>query len=294
MPEVFGFLNIDKPLGMTSHDVVAKVRRGLKVRKVGHAGTLDPLADGVLVVCLGHATRLSDYVMHGAKLYRAVVHLGVETETYDAEGAVTARRDAAHITRETIKAVLPQFTGEIAQVPPMYSAIKQGGRKLYELARAGETVERPPRDIVIHSLTIEDWSPPQVTLDVICGAGTYIRSLAHDIGVALDVGAHLAALTRTASGTFRRDDAVKLDTLLDDPEWQKAVVSPDDALADMLLVSLDAGDAANLVHGRILQKACDAPDEAIARAHDPDGQFLGLVRAANGIWRPHKVFLPSP
>src|SRR5215207_3710637 len=197
-PQDFGFLNIDKPLRMTSHDVVAQVRRKFKLKRVGHAGTLDPLATGVLVVCLGAATRLSEYVMDSTKQYRARVTLGVTTTTYDAEGDVVQQREAGHITRKMVEAALPQFTGEIDQLPPMYSAIKKGGRKLYEIARAGETIELTPRRITIYGLEIVEWSPPECVLDVTCSAGTYIRSLAFDLGKALGVGAYLSGLVRTA------------------------------------------------------------------------------------------------
>ncbi|NDJ61826.1 MAG: tRNA pseudouridine(55) synthase TruB, partial [Chloroflexi bacterium] len=199
---MFGFLNIDKPLGWTSHDVVAKLRRGLQIKKIGHAGTLDPLATGVLVICLGAATRLSEYVMDTTKRYRAVVHLGVTTDTYDAEGEITAQRPSDHLSEADVRDALGAFVGALEQVPPMYSAIKQGGRKLYDLARAGEVVERPPRPVHIHALEVVAWQPPQVTLDVTCSPGTYIRSLAYDLGAALGVGAHLAGLMRTASGSF--------------------------------------------------------------------------------------------
>ncbi len=202
----FGFLNIDKPLGLTSHDVVARVRRNLNVKKVGHAGTLDPLATGVLVVCVGAATRLSEYVMNTTKRYEALVHLGVETETYDAEGAIVAEQAVNHVTQTDVEQALTTFLGPIDQLPPIYSAIKQGGRKLYEIARAGETAELQPRHVTIYALDILDWQPPFVRIAVTCSAGTYIRSLAHDLGAALGVGGSLDGLTRTASG-WRRPPA---------------------------------------------------------------------------------------
>lgn len=293
MPDVFGFLNIDKPLGMTSHDVVHKVRRGLQIKKVGHAGTLDPLATGVLVVCLGSATRLSEYVMASRKRYRAQVHLGIVTTTYDKEGDTIQTRDAEHITRADVDAVLPRFTGEIDQIPPAYSAIKQGGRKLYELARAGETVERAPRQVTIESLEIADWSPPLFTLDVVCGAGTYIRSLAYDLGEALGVGAHLAGLIRTASGAFALENAVTLDALLQDAEWTRHVTGPDTALAAMPVVVLDEVNTAHVIHGRsIPRQPADGQSVAqLARAYDPAGRFTAILESDDGVWRPHKVFL---
>ena len=182
-------MNINKPLKLTSHDVVARVRRRYKEltgsKKVGHAGTLDPLATGVLVLCLGGATRLSDYVMHTTKQYRAQITLGCATTTYDAEGDTVSEMNAEHLVKSDVEEVLPQFIGDIQQIPPMYSAIKQGGKKLYDLARQGKTVERPARDIRIENLEITAWNSPTFALDIICGSGTYIRSLADDIGQAL-------------------------------------------------------------------------------------------------------------
>jgi tRNA pseudouridine55 synthase len=286
---VFGFLNIDKPLGMTSHDVVARVRRGLKIKKVGHAGTLDPLATGVLVVCVGAATRLSEYVMRTTKRYRARVHLGVATATYDAEGEIVAQNDAAAIERAAVESALAQFVGDIAQVPPIYSAIKQGGRKLYDIARAGESVELQPRAVHIDSLTLSEWNPPHFTLDVVCSAGTYIRSLAHDLGQVLGVGAHLAGLTRTASGSFSLENAVDLDVILADSNWQHALVAPTDALSGWPVVALDAVGLDGVLHGRAL------PDEAarggvLALAYAPNGEFVAILMGDNGLWKPHKVF----
>lgn len=283
-----GFLNIDKPGGMTSHDVVAKVRRGLKIKKVGHAGTLDPMATGVLILCLGYATRLSEYAMHATKQYRATVHLGVETDTYDAEGETLKVYDASHVTREDVEAILPQFTGDIAQLPPMYSAIKQGGRKLYELARAGETVERKARPVTIHSLTIAEWKPPHFVLDVVCGAGTYIRSLAYDMGQILGVGAHLSGLVRVASGGFNLNDAVQLGALLKADGWEKSLLPPDMVLYDYPALHLDSEDTAHVLQGRSVEG--EAPTTEFARAYDHEGKFIALLRAEGRLWRPHKVF----
>ena len=285
----FGFLNIDKPLKVTSHDVVARVRRGLKVKKVGHAGTLDPLATGVLVICVGAATRLSEYVMHTQKRYTARVHLGVTTDTYDAEGETLQVRDASAVTQADVQQALTHFMGDIQQVPPMYSAIKQGGRKLYELARAGEVVERPARPVRIESLVITDWSPPQFTLDVTCSAGTYIRSLAHDLGEALGTGAHLAGLVRSTSGSFALENAVTLETLLEADDWQRHLISPQQALAHMPLVTLDRQQLEHIQHGRAIP-AGEAIQAELAQAQDADGQFAAILKRDDDLWRPEKVF----
>jgi tRNA pseudouridine55 synthase len=284
---LFGFLNVDKPLGMTSHDVVAKVRRAAGIKKIGHAGTLDPLATGVLILCVGGATRLSDYIMHGTKRYRAQVRLGQVTDTYDAEGEVVQERDASQVTQADVENAMQRFLGEIEQVPPMYSAIKQGGKKLYELARAGKTVEREARKVRIDALEIADWQPPEFTLDVTCSAGTYIRSLAFDVGEALGVGAHLAGLVRTASGVFTLENAVPLDTLLSDPAAY--LVPPRTALAEYPAWVVDAADEAELAHGRSIVGAL--ADGTIAMAYRVDERLVAIVRADDGRLKPDKVFL---
>ncbi len=208
-----GILNIDKPAGWTSHDVVAKVRRLLGQKSVGHAGTLDPLATGVLLICVGQATRVSEYLMAGRKVYRATVRLGLETDTYDMDGAVVAERDAPELTREELVTTLDHFTGRIEQTPPAYSAIKQDGVPAHRKARRGEIVTLQPRQVTIYSIDVLAWNSPHVAFDVTCDPGTYIRSLAHDLGAWLGCGATLIELRRLQSGQFRVEDAVDLAAL---------------------------------------------------------------------------------
>jgi tRNA pseudouridine55 synthase len=284
-----GFLNINKPAAMTSHDVVARVRRKLGLKKVGHAGTLDPMATGVLVLCLGAATRLSEYVMQSTKHYRARVHLGATTDTYDADGTIEREQDITGITQAEVEHELNTFLGEIEQVPPMYSAIKHGGRQLYKLARAGKTVEREARKVTIEALELLDWSPPVFSLDVTCSAGTYIRSLAHDLGEALGVGAHLAGLQRVASGSFTLASAVSLDTLLHGDDWGQYIISPQNALTDWPVIRLNADDADSIIHGRTISNA-GAPDGGLALAFAPEGNLIAVIRAEGNLWRPEKVF----
>ncbi len=290
MSDPSGFLNIDKPLGMTSHDVVARVRRALQIRKVGHAGTLDPLATGVLIVCVGAATRLSEYVMNSTKRYQARVHLGLETETYDAEGAVVADKDASHLTQADVERALAAFLGPIDQLPPIYSAIKQGGRKLYQIARAGKTAELQPRRVTIHALDVIEWQPPFVSIAVTCSAGTYIRSLAHDLGAALDVGGSLNGLIRTASGRFTLSDAVPLDRLLADTDWPRHLVTPQTALTDWPRIRPDAERVAAIEHGRAIP-AAEAVDGTLALAIRPDESLVAVLKSFGGLWVPEKVFL---
>jgi tRNA pseudouridine55 synthase len=291
----FALLNIDKPLGMTSHDVVAIVRRETRIKKVGHAGTLDPLATGVLMLCMGQATRLSEYVMGHPKIYRAQVRLGIETETYDAEGQVVAT-NPTEVTLGQVEAILPKFLGDIQQVPPIYSAIKVGGQKLYDKARRGDTdIELTPRSVTIYDLKILEWQFPLLDIWVHCSPGTYIRSLAHDIGAELNVGAHLAGLRRTASGPFRAEDAVTVDALrasIAEGVWQQYLTTPDLALADFTRVDLDSEASRRVGNGLAL----DLPEmtaTSLLRAYDSEGKLLAIlepVSQQSGHWKPLKVF----
>ena len=208
-----GILNINKPTGMTSLDVVKIVRRLSGERSVGHAGTLDPGATGVLPVCLGQATRVIPFIVEAHKIYLAEIELGVSTDTYDADGNVTQKADPSNITREQVEGVLPSFSGSILQKPPMYSAVKHQGKRLYDLARSGIEVEREPRRADVFRLKLMDWRPPYCTIAVECGKGTYIRSLAHDIGQSLGCGAHVRELARLRSGIFDIDDSVTIPQL---------------------------------------------------------------------------------
>jgi len=304
---------------MTSHDVVARVRRASGIKKIGHAGTLDPLATGVLVLCVGGATRLSDYVMHGKKRYRARVRLGVTTTTYDAEGEAVEIRDASCITREDVERILPSFLGEIEQIPPMYSAIKQGGKKLYEMAREGKTVEREARKVRIDAITLTRWggsetgdarepsraesmalsepldrqSGAEFEAEIVCSAGTYIRSLAFDIGEALGVGAHLTELIRTGSGVFTLENAVPLDTLLTDPAAH--LIAPAEALRDYPSLTLDATAIAEIEQGRAINRenVSGAVDGSTVMAYDAQKRLVAVLEAVEGGGRlkPQKVFL---
>src|SRR5947209_2606309 len=194
-----GIFNINKPTGMTSHDVVAKVRKLLHQKRVGHAGTLDPAASGVLPICVGQATRVAEYLSESGKAYTATITFGIVTDTYDAEGEVVRTTDASSLTRSQIEAILPHFTGPQMQLPPRYSAIKLQGQPAYKRVRAGEEITLEVRPIEISHLQVLDWQParePRITLAVECSKGTYIRSLAYDLGEQLGYGAHLSALVR--------------------------------------------------------------------------------------------------
>ncbi|MFQ5586774.1 MAG: tRNA pseudouridine(55) synthase TruB [Thermodesulfobacteriota bacterium] len=224
-----GILVIDKPGGMTSHDVVMKVRRTLEVRKVGHTGTLDPMATGVLPLCIGGATKIASFLESGEKGYTATIRFGVETDSYDAEGKVVAESDTSDISDERVLEALTHFKGRIEQIPPMFSAVKVGGTPLYKLARKGITVQRRAREVEICRLDVEKIDMPFLTVHIACSKGTYIRSLSHDIGMTVGCGAHLAALRRTKSGNFTLDDATTLDQ--DKSALIKRIVSPEEIIA---------------------------------------------------------------
>ncbi len=293
MTSLSGLLNLYKPEGPTSHDIVAWVRFGTRIKKVGHAGTLDPMASGVLVLCLGSATRLSEYVMESSKSYRARVRLGIETDSYDAEGTVIAENPAP-VSQEAVEAALAPFRGTFGQLPPMHSAIKQDGKRLYKLARAGREVERTPRTVTISRLELTGWEPPCAVIEIDCTPGTYIRSLAHDLGAALGVGAHLAALERTASGQFKAADAVPWPDFyaaLQAKTWQQYLLPPDLALAGAPAVHLSADEAAFIrLGGYVTAQDTAYSDGQLARGYDPEGQLCAVLERRGDQWKPHKVF----
>lgn len=289
-----GILNVDKPLGLTSHDVVDVVRRLSGQRRVGHTGTLDPLATGVLVVCLGKATRVSAYLMASTKRYHATVRLGVTTTTDDAEGDIVREADVT-ITRPLVKAALESFVGRIEQVPPTYSALKRGGKRLYHLARQGIAVDVAPREVEIHRLELSEWRPPIVGLDVECGPGTYIRALARDLGEALGCGAHLASLRRTRSGRFAIERACTLEQLEGafSTGTEARFLQPlDVAFEHLPALHLSADLARRIVLGQEIEGREAAPEALQARAYAPGGKFIALLSREDSrvAWKPRKVF----
>ncbi len=289
-----GLLNIYKPVGPTSHDVVARIRRLTRVRQVGHAGTLDPLAEGVLIICLGQATRLSEYAMRSPKQYLARVWLGISTDTYDREGRIVEERPLGDLTADRISAALEQFQGEIYQVPPMYSAIQQEGQRLYDLARQGREVPRQPRRVTISAIRLVAWTPPEATVEVTCSPGTYIRSLAHDLGATLGVGGHLSGLVRMASGSFHLADAIPLAAFEEAAaagNWRQYLLPPERALAGLPIVQVTAEEARRIQHGGAIPAPPEAAGEAGARG--PAGELLAVLVAKEGRWQPVKVFPPE-
>jgi tRNA pseudouridine55 synthase len=294
---VSGVLVVDKPIGLTSHDVVQIIRRGTGIRRAGHTGTLDPRASGVLVILIGPAVRLSEYVSASDKRYQATIRLGSSTDTFDAEGVVTSSTNAwNNISEEQFDDILQKFVGEIEQVPPPYSAVKIKGKKAYEMAREGEAVELEPRKINVYSLEILEWAPPEVVIDVYCSSGTYVRSLANDLGSELGCGAHLVGLRRTKSGKFTLRDAVPLRRLqeaFNAGEWYRYLIPAAEALADWPMVELDADQVELIRHGHRVQ--AEAGSAGWARGVSQQGDLVALLEIdeATMEWQPRKVFFQS-
>lgn len=307
-----GFFNIKKEAGFTSHDVVAVVRRITHQKKVGHTGTLDPAARGVLPICLGKATRAAQYISDAGKEYRAVLLLGRTTDTQDTTGEIRTECDPQNLlalTEDAVREMIQTFVGEQEQIPPMYSAKKVEGKKLYELARVGKEIERKPCRIRIDEIVIEDITLPRVTFRVSCSSGTYIRTLCHDIGTKLGVGGCMESLVRTRVGIFKLEDAVtlkELETLARDERLLQALFPVDRVFA---------GDTAILVRKeaeKLLYNGCPVPVESAAfdtfrntqertletavqevsryRLYDADGRFIGLYRVDGEYYKPVRMF----
>ncbi len=289
-----GIFNVDKPAGMTSHDVVATIRRASQSPRVGHAGTLDPLATGVLLICMGQATRISEYLADHDKKYRARIRLGIETDTYDAAGTVIAERPV-DVGREQVEQALQGFVGKQSQRPPAYSAIKQEGVPLYKLARQGVEVETEPRQVEFYSIALLDFAPTVIEIEVHCSKGTYIRSLAHDLGDRLGCGAHIAALTRTASGHMTLADAIGLEKLREAlvQGYAAQFLHPlDEALLEFEAVVLEPDMARRIQQGNpwTTDRRYATP---LLRAYSRSGQLIALLAQSQvpNLWKPKKVFL---
>ena len=293
---VDGILNIDKPPGRTSFSTVSTVKRLTGERRAGHAGTLDPQASGVLPICLGQGTRITQFLMDATKCYRAQIELGVTTDTYDAWGKITARGDPSRVSQEQLVLALASFIGDIQQTPPMYSAVKYHGRRLYELARSGISVDRRSRLAKVRSLELISWQPPVATVEIVCGKGTYIRSIAHDLGQTLGCGAILTSLVRLRYGPFGISDAVSLLELEDAVRcgyWQRLVYPIDTVLLDWTAVVVGDSTSGAIRNGCPVSCLKEASAKNRCRVYTDDGSFLGVLRfnCETGQWQPEKLFL---
>lgn len=299
-----GVLNLNKPTGETSMNMVRMVKRLTKEKKVGHGGTLDPLAAGVLPICFGQATRLMEPLVDGTKLYRTKVRLGETTDTYDSDGTIVSTADATGISRQDIESGLIRFTGLIWQVPPMYSALKQGGERLYDLARAGFEVEREARSVKVSRIEIVKWELPDLVLDIECGRGVYVRSIGHDLGQALGCGGHVIDLQRLKAGPFRMEDGVSPDafaTAVENGTWRDLIHAPDTVVQNLPAATVSGAWESFVRNGRPVKLG---PRETIGkvqhgdlwRIYTHDGQFLALARFDKplGQWKPEKVFDSGP
>ena len=281
-----GIVIVDKPAGWTSQDVTARLRRVFGTRRIGHGGTLDPMATGVLPVFVGRATRGVEFFEHADKTYEAVLRLGTVTDTQDSTGTVLEKRPVT-VTEAEFRDILPKFTGKIAQVPPMYSAIKVDGKKLYELARAGKEIERKPREITIFSLDLLEFTGETAKIRVHCSKGTYIRTLCHDIGAALGCGGCMEALRRTAAGEYTLADSVELDTLLNAERPEDYLRDVDTLFRQYPAVTLTEKQTLRCRNGNSFSIALP---EGSYRAYDGQGTFLMLAKVRGGIMETVKSF----
>lgn len=288
-----GFINLNKPYDWTSHDCVARVRKLLRLKRVGHAGTLDPAAIGVLPIALGKATRLLQY-LPGEKAYKATVRFGVRTTTDDLQGEVITSQPCYGLNLTAIEAEIPQFIGKIEQIPPSYSAIQVEGKRLYDLARQGEIVQAPVRTVEVFKIEILDWRDsdfPELDIAIACGAGTYIRAIARDLGILLNTGATLAALTRTQSSGFYLQDSLTftdLETQLQTATFQ--TIPPDAALQQLPSVNLPDTLAKKWCQGQKVPVNLDVLD--LVRVYEQENRFLGVGKIQDQILIPQMVFEP--
>ncbi|BCF97473.1 tRNA pseudouridine synthase B [Paraburkholderia sp. PGU19] len=292
-----GVLLLDKPVGLSSNDALIRAKRLYLAKKAGHTGTLDPLASGLLPLCFGEATKFSQDLLEADKTYEATMRLGIRTTTGDAEGEAIETRDVT-CDQGAVERALAQFRGEIVQVPPMYSALKRDGKPLYEYARAGQTVEREGRQVTIHALELIACALPDVTFRVTCSKGTYVRTLAEDIGEALGCGAHLVMLRRTGVGALTLANSVTLDALSDAlPDQRDAWLQPVDALLSTFpSVRLDAEATRRFLHGQRLRLADLSIDESVlhatrTRVYASEGKLLGVARVGEGVLAPERLIV---
>ncbi len=288
-----GLLPVDKPVGPTSHDVVAWCRRALSTRKIGHTGTLDPFASGLLLLCVGSATRLAEYITALDKTYEAIVHLGVSTDTHDCQGTVVAESDLwRSVTEDEVEAAMCDLRGAIEQVPPQFSAKKVDGEVMHRRARRGEYVDLPPVSVTVHELTLASFDPPELGLVVKCSSGTYVRGLARDMGEALGVGGHLTALRRTAVGAFTTDRALPgadLQGGVSPERVEEFWILPADALTHLEAVDVSVDDARQLAMGQWLETEAAIP-EGVPIAVRESGRLIAVAVVEDGRLRPRKVF----
>ncbi len=308
MMNLRGFINIDKPKDLTSFDVVREIRKATKIKKVGHAGTLDPDATGVLPIAIGQATRFLPFLVDSTKKYRGIIRFGISTDTYDSSGRITAQEDASNLKRNSINENLKHFIGDILQKPPIYSAIKKNGVRAYTIARQGKKVDLEPRKVRVLELILKrfDYSNPKhplAEIEIICEKGFYIRSLAHDLGLKLGTYGHLEELSRTQVGQFKLENSVDLSQakkLLENGDTDQIVNSIDSILEDWPAIIIGPNDVARIyngvdIHIKDIQMSSQQSDYDNAKCYGPNGELIALVKKnkTNGAWHPYKVIQPN-
>lgn len=299
MEKIHGIISINKPFGITSAQAVKEIKYSSKQNKVGHSGTLDPAAVGVLPIGIGQGTRVIENIMEFKKEYIGTIRFGISTDTYDSMGKILKISKINCISKKKIEQNLENFRGEIKQIPPMFSALKHKGRRLYDIARAGESIKLTPRNVYVSKITLLEWQPPNAKILVQCGKGFYMRSLAQDLGENLNVGAHLSYLIRNSVGPFKIDESIELSDAVkyfQENNWSKYVVSPDFVLEKINSTILDEINENKMRTGQTISlpllslEKYQLGDQI--KAYGAKGNFLGILSKSskNGIWKPHKVF----
>ena len=297
-PIITGLLNINKPIGITSMDVVREIKKSTGIKKVGHGGTLDPMASGVIPIAIGTSTRLLEYILNGDKNYIATIELGRRTDTYDSEGKTVEKSDPQGISIDEIINVLSKFNGEMTQIPPMHSALKVQGKRLYELARSGTVIERPPRNVTIYEVSLEEFNSPNIVVGIRCSKGFYVRTFADDIGHLLGCGAFLSSLKRVASGPFKIEDAMTLDqtiSMISDGNLQELILDPGSCINGAQRIQLNEETETMVKHGRAIgyiNESSPITDSSLAVAYDNQSRFVAVLRFNENLqeWHPEKVF----
>ena len=297
-PIITGLLNINKPIGITSMDVVREIKKSTGIKKVGHGGTLDPMASGVIPIAVGSSTRLLEYILNGDKSYIATIELGKRTDTYDSEGKTVEKSDPQGISIDDIVKVLSKFNGEMTQIPPMHSALKVQGKRLYELARSGTVIERPPRNVTIYEVSLEEFNTPNIVVGIRCSKGFYVRTFADDIGHLLGCGAFLSSLKRVSSGPFKIEDAMTLDqtiSMISDGNLQELILDPGSCINGAQRIQLNEETETMVKHGRAIESINESfpiTDSSLAVAYDNQSRFVAILRFNEKLkeWHPEKVF----
>ena len=295
---ITGLLNINKPIGITSMDVVREIKKSTGIKKVGHGGTLDPMASGVIPIAIGTSTRLLEYILNGDKSYIATIELGRRTDTYDSEGKTVEKSDPQGISIDEIINVLSKFNGEMTQIPPMHSALKVQGKRLYELARSGTVIERPPRNVTIYEVSLEEFNSPNIVVGIRCSKGFYVRTFADDIGHLLGCGAFLSSLKRVSSGPFKIEDAMTLDqtiSMISDGNLQELILDPGSCINGAQRIQLNEETETMVKHGRAIgyiNESSPITDSSLAVAYDNQSRFVAVLRFNEKLqeWHPEKVF----